>query len=201
MITIIDYGIGNIGSIHNMLRKEGIPCQLGGTAEQILTATKIILPGNGAFDACMNSLRSSGLIEALNYQVLYNKIPCLGICVGAQMLGKCSEEGVAEGLGWIDMVVKQLPKTQGLSIPHMGWNYVKINKDLQSPFMDLDLSRFYFVHSYYMSLKNQDEILMTTNYGIEFACGVKKENIYGVQFHPEKSHKFGKKLFKDFASI
>ena len=201
MITILDYGIGNIGSILNMLRKENISCNLGKTKEDILNATKLILPGNGSFDACMQNLHSSGILEALNEQVQHNKIPCMGICVGAQLLGKSSEEGVLPGLGWLDMEVKKLPKFEGLSIPHMGWNYVKNNKVISTPFDDLDESRFYFVHSYYMLPKNNDDILFSTSYGIEFASGVNRDNIYGFQFHPEKSHRFGKQLFKDFSRL
>lgn len=201
MIKILDYGIGNIGSIKNMLRKEGIAFEIATNQNDILGASKIILPGNGSFDACIKGLRNSGMIESLEKKVLEEKIPFLGVCVGAQMLGKSSEEGVEKGLGWIDMEVKKLPQNEKLPLPHMGWNYVKHNSYLDSPFRELDGSRYYFVHSYYMLPKSSDRILMFTDYGIEFASAVMSSNIFGVQFHPEKSHTYGKKIFKIFASL
>lgn len=201
MITILDYGVGNIGSIQNMLRREGIKSEIVNKAEQLKKATKIILPGNGAFDTCMNSLNHSNMLEKLNYLVKEKKVPCLGICVGAQMLGNSSEEGKIAGLGWIDMQVKRIPRLDNLPVPHMGWNYIHYNQNIESNFNDLEGSRYYFVHSYYMEPKNKNNILMYTNYGINFASAVIKENIIGVQFHPEKSHNFGRKLFKIFAEI
>lgn len=201
MIKILDYGIGNIGSIKNMLRKEGIAFEIATNHNDMLDASKIILPGNGSFDACIKGLRNSGMIESLEKKVLEEKIPFLGVCVGAQMLGKSSEEGVEKGLGWIDMEVKKIPQKEKLPLPHMGWNYVKHNGNLDSPFRELDGSRYYFVHSYYMLPKSSDQILMFTDYGIEFASAIVSDNIFGMQFHPEKSHSYGKKLFKIFASL
>lgn len=199
MIAIIDYNIGNITAVLNMLQRLGVPCRVATCAEDIKQADRIILPGNGAFDACMQNLRASGLIPVLEKQVLQLGKPLLGICVGAQMLGQSSAEGVESGLGWMDMRVERFPELPDLRIPHMGWNQVvPAQKDhLLAQNMPED-TRFYFVHSYYMLPKNPTNILYRANYGIDFAAGVVRDNIVGVQFHPEKSHRFGKQLLAAF---
>jgi glutamine amidotransferase len=200
MITIIDYDIGNIAAVANMLQRLGHSCRVTAKVEEIEQAERIILPGNGAFDACMKNLRSSGLIPALERQVLQRRVPLLGICVGAQMLGHGSAEGVEPGLGWIDMQVERFPALPDLRIPHMGWNQVRIAQPANSLVRDMEAdARFYFVHSYYMAPKNPADVLLKAHYGIEFAAGVAHGHITGVQFHPEKSHRFGKQLMAAFA--
>lgn len=200
MIAIVDYDIGNITAVSNMLMRLGIRSVVTSSAQEIESASKIILPGNGSFDACMKNLRESGLVPVLEEKVLGQKTPLLGICVGAQMLGTQSAEGEESGLGWLDMQVKKFPDIAGLRVPHMGWNEVwaenKSNALLEH--MDAD-ARFYFVHSYYMVPNNFEDILLRAKYGIEFAAGVSRGNISGVQFHPEKSHRFGKQLLNSFA--
>jgi glutamine amidotransferase len=200
MITIIDYNIGNIFSVVNMLQRLGVPSRIAKYAKDIEQADRIILPGNGAFDACMKNLRTSGLIPVLEEQVLQLGKPLLGICVGAQMLGFGSSEGVEPGLGWINMRVDRFPSLPNLLIPHMGWNQVvpvqkehPLVKNMESN------TRVYFVHRYYMAPKDPADILLRAHYGIDFAAGVAHGNIVGVQFHPEKSHRFGKQLLTAFA--
>lgn len=200
MITVIDYAIGNLAAVANMFKRLGVVCEITSDIEKIRRAEKIVLPGNGAFDACMQGLRATGLIPLLEERVLHEKTPLLGICVGAQMLGNGSEEGSDPGLGWIDMQVKRFPALPGLRIPHMGWCHVRRNAPdhplLQG--MDDD-ARFYFVHSYYMHAANPQDVLLTAHYGLDFAAAVCVGNIAGVQFHPEKSHRYGKQLLGQFA--
>lgn len=199
MIAIIDYEIGNLAAVANMLHRLGASCEITGDAEKIELADKIILPGNGAFDACMRNLRATGLVPLLERRVISNHVPLLGICVGAQMLGSGSAEGQEAGLGWVDMSVKRFPELPDLRVPHMGWNRVAV-RAAGHPLargMDFD-TRFYYVHSYYMAPANPEDILFTTDYGITFASGVARANIVGVQFHPEKSHRFGKHLLGNF---
>lgn len=201
MIAIIDYNIGNIAAVVNMLQRLGVLCRVARCAEDIELADRIILPGNGAFDACMLNLRSSGLLPVLEKQVLQQGKPLLGICVGAQMLGMGSAEGVESGLGWVNMRVERYPDLADLRIPHMGWNRV-VSIQKEHPLtqnMEVD-TRFYFVHSYYMAPQDPADVLFQAHYGIDFAAGVAHRNIIGVQFHPEKSHRFGKKLLADFAN-
>jgi glutamine amidotransferase len=202
MITIIDYDIGNISAVANMLQRLGVPCNITSRSEDVENAERIILPGNGSFDACMRNLRSSGLIPVLEQKVLKDRVPLLGICVGAQMLGFSSEEGSEQGLGWIDMRVKRFPVMPGLRVPHMGWNQVQsVAKNHPLTREMEEEARFYFVHSYYMEPADPAEALMHTNYGIDFAACVSRANITGVQFHPEKSHRYGKQLLSTFAKV
>lgn len=200
MIAIIDYDIGNITAVVNMLQRLGLQCKVTANATEVELAERIILPGNGAFDACIQNLRASGLMPVLEQQVLQRGVPLLGICVGAQMLGGGSAEGVEPGLGWLDMRVERFPVLPDLRIPHMGWNHVAAEQDAHplTQGMVTD-TRFYFVHSYYMQPKNSADILLRSSYGIDFAAGVARGNIAGVQFHPEKSHRFGKQLLSAFA--
>lgn len=199
MIAIVDYDIGNVTAVSNMLQRIGAACKVTALASDLEAADRIILPGNGAFDACMKNLRASGLIPVLEQQIFQRSVPLLGICVGAQMLGHCSAEGVESGLGWINMRVERFPAVPDLRIPHMGWNQVRPAQE--HPLlggMEAD-TRFYFVHSYYMVPEDPADVLLHANYGKEFAAGVVKKNIAGVQFHPEKSHRFGKHLLSEFA--
>ncbi|PKP45413.1 MAG: imidazole glycerol phosphate synthase subunit HisH [Bacteroidetes bacterium HGW-Bacteroidetes-12] len=204
MISIINYNAGNIKSIQNMLKRIGVKSMICSSAEEIEQADKLILPGVGHYDHGMKNLHQSGLIEILNKKVLEDKIPLLGICLGAQLLGNKSEEGIEKGLGWIDMDVIKFDKkklSSSLKIPHMSWNEIKINKP-SALFEGLNNdSRFYFVHSYHMQPSDKTDILTTTNYGYDFTSTIEKDNIYGVQFHPEKSHKFGMQLLTNFSNI
>lgn len=200
MIAIVDYDIGNLGAIANMLRRLGAACEITADPGRIAASSRIILPGNGAFDACLKNLRATGLVPLLERKVLAEGTPLLGICVGAQMLGRDSEEGREAGLGWLDMRVRRFPEVPGFRVPHMGWNQV-VSRQAQHPLtrgMDSD-ARFYFVHSYYMEPSDSADVLLVAEYGMPFAAGVARGNIVGVQFHPEKSHRFGKKMLHAFA--
>ncbi len=200
MIAVIDYDIGNLAAIANMLSRLGAPCVITAEPALVEAADKIILPGNGAFDACMRGIRSSGLLDLLSHKVLVERTPLLGICVGAQMLGHGSEEGKEPGLGWIDMQVRRFPRLPGLRVPHMGWCHVDKGPVPSALVQDLaDDARFYFVHSYYLAPADPQAVMLSATYGIEFAAGVHQGNIAGVQFHPEKSHRFGKALLAQFA--
>lgn len=204
MITIINYNAGNIKSIQNMLKRIGAKTCISSNVDEIEQAEKIILPGVGHFDFGMINLKQSGLIEVLNKKVLKDKVPLLGICLGAQLLGNRSEEGKEKGLGWINMdVVKfdNVKMPENYKIPHMSWNEIEIKKS--SKLLEgLNIeSRFYFVHSYHMKCNDENDVLTNTNYGYEFTSAVEKDNIFGVQFHPEKSHKFGMKLLDNFVKI
>jgi|TARA_R110000782_G_scaffold118028_2_gene208479 imidazole glycerol-phosphate synthase subunit HisH len=204
MITIINYNAGNIKSIQNMLKRIGAKSIISSSAEEIAQADKLILPGVGSFDYGMKNLQQSGLIEIINEKVINNKTPILGICLGAQLLGNNSEEGIEKGLGWIDMDIVKFDKskmTEQLKIPHMSWNEVVVSK--KSMLMEglEDEARFYFVHTYHMQLENENDVLTKSNYGYEFVSAVEKENIFGVQFHPEKSHKFGMRLLQNFVNL
>lgn len=204
MIIIIDYGIGNLGSIQNMLKKIGSESAISSDVSEIKKADKLILPGVGAFDNGMENLKKMKLIPVLNEKILINKTPILCICLGMQLLSKKSEEGRLPGLGWIDAeTVKFKFDNQqiGLKIPHMGWNTISIKK--RSMFFERieDEARFYFVHSYHVVCSDKQNILAETNYGFDFVSSIEKDNIIGVQFHPEKSHKFGMKLLKNFVEI
>lgn len=202
-VTIIDYGMGNLGSVKNMLKKVGADPEISGDLEVIKKADKILLPGVGAFDAAMNTLKEKGLVDILKQKAQVDKIPFLGICLGMQLLTDSSEEGVLPGLGLIsgETIKFDIDKLDGKKIPHMGWNTV--SKEEESPLtMDLEENaRFYFVHSYYVKVDNPKHSILKTAYGNEFDSGIQKGNIMGVQFHPEKSHKFGMKLLNNFASI
>jgi len=202
VIAIVDYDIGNLAAVENMLRRLGIECEIAARPEAILRADRIILPGNGAFDACMSALRGSGLIPALEARALRDRVPVLGICVGAQLLGRGSEEGVQPGLGWLDMRVRRFPAMPGLRVPHMGWSYVTAAAPRHPLARGVeDGTRYYFVHSYYMEPADPEKVLMVARYGINFAAAVCDGNIAGVQFHPEKSHRFGKRLLAGFAEM
>lgn len=200
MIAIIDYGLGNIGSIFNMLKKIGCDNVIYATSkDDVSKADKYILPGVGAFDMGMTMLNNSGMREELDRQVLQEKKPILGICLGMQMLGKQSEEGTEQGLGYIPFVCKKFRlEGENLRVPHMGWDYVDIKKANPLARNPKEGLRFYFVHSYYAVCEEKEDILMTCDYGDKFIAAVNKNNVYGVQFHPEKSHGYGKWLLKNF---
>ena len=201
MVIIVDYGVGNLASIKNMLKKIGADAKISADKDDILEAEKLILPGVGAFDSCMEKLHGSGLLHILNEKVLLNKTPVLGVCVGMQMLTQRSEEGILPGLGWIKgSIVKfkneMLPA--GYKIPHMGWTDVQLNKPSRLFENMYEEPRFYFVHSYHAQVSNRNDVVLTANYGYDFTAGIELDNILGVQFHPEKSHKFGMRLLDNF---
>ncbi|WP_417328167.1 imidazole glycerol phosphate synthase subunit HisH [Halarcobacter sp.] len=201
MIAILDYGIGNLKSIYNMFKKVGVESIITSDIETIIKADKYLLPGVGSFDYGINSLKNANFFEVLEKEILINKKPILGICLGMQLLTNSSEEGKEKGLGWIDaQTIKFDLEDKSLAIPHMGWN--KINPtNTNDIFKNLNENRFYFVHSYHVVCNDNKNILAMVNYGQEFTCSIYKDNIYGVQFHPEKSHKFGMQLFKNFGEI
>lgn len=204
MIIIINYGLGNISAFANVYKRLNIPVTIATRREELKDAGKIILPGVGAFDHAMIMLQQSGMRETLDELVLEKKIPIIGICVGMQILAKSSEEGVLPGLGWIDGVVKKFDASlikHKTRLPHMGWNTIKpINGNGLFASLPED-SRFYFLHSYYFNSNNKMNVIASTHYGIEFASAVNSENIYGVQFHPEKSHENGIQLLNNFANL
>ncbi len=203
MITIVNYGMGNLGSIVNMFKKIGVEAKITDEINEIEKADKILLPGVGSFDAAMSKIKESGFTDVLNYKAKEQKIPVLGICLGMQLLTNSSEEGVLPGLGWIPAktIKFNFTKESGLKVPHMGWNIVNENRPSKLTTDFEEESRFYFVHSYYVKCENDENSILKTNYGLEFDSAIQKDNIYGAQFHPEKSHKFGMKLLENFDAI
>lgn len=202
MIAIINYGIGNLLSVKNMLKKAGEPdVVITSDPEELRRADKIILPGVGHFDYGMKKLKDSPAFEMLQYKALEEKVPTLGICLGAQLLTRGSEEGSEPGLGWIDADTVRFDTArfdEKLPIPHMGWSVAKAGG--HPLFRDMyEDPRFYFVHSFYLKPENAENVLCESVYGHSFASGITKGNISGVQFHPEKSHKFGLKFLENFA--
>lgn len=201
MITIVDYGMGNLGSVANMLRRIGADCEVTGDPDRIAGASRILLPGVGAFDAAMERINAAGIRPVLEDKALCQRVPVLGICLGMQLLTRGSEEGVLPGLGWIHGDTRRLPTSAELKVPHMGWNVATHTRP--SP-LTAGLEgevRFYFVHSYCVRTDEPDDTVLRTNYGIEFAAAVQRDNIMGAQFHPEKSHRFGMQLLKNFAEL
>jgi glutamine amidotransferase len=205
MITIVDYGMGNLGSILNMLKKIGAAGQVSSDPAVIGAASKLILPGVGAFDAAMDRIHATGLRPVLEARALAARVPVLGICLGMQLLGKSSEEGALPGLGWIPARVldfrRRIPAD--LKVPHMGWNLVRTAtaSPLTAGLAEMHEPRFYFVHSYFMQCEEPSDSILRSEYGLEFDSGVQRGNIFGVQFHPEKSHRFGMHLLSNFAKV
>ncbi|GAA4321347.1 imidazole glycerol phosphate synthase subunit HisH [Flaviaesturariibacter amylovorans] len=201
MTTIVDYGLGNLGSVLNMFKKIGAPAQITADPDVLAKAEKVLLPGVGAFDAAMERLNGTPLREVLDHKALVEKVPTLGICLGMQLLTKGSEEGVLPGLGWIPAFTHRFPPAEGLKVPHMGWNGVKpaTPSPLTAGF-DPEY-RFYFVHSYYVKAEDRRNAILETTHGVTFDSALQQGNIFGAQFHPEKSHRFGMQLFKNFAAL
>jgi glutamine amidotransferase len=202
MIVIVDYDAGNLASIQNMLRRLGSDGTISSDPAVVGAAAKLILPGVGHFDHGMTRLRQSGLVDVLNQRVMRENTPILGICLGAQLMAEASEEGSSAGLGWFAMRVRRFDETRmgdpRLKIPHMGWNDVHARGD-HPLFRGLrDEARFYFVHSYHFELRDPGEVLATATHGYEFPAAFGRDKIAGVQFHPEKSHQFGKQLLANF---
>jgi glutamine amidotransferase len=202
MITIIDYGMGNLGSIQNIIKKIGHQSIISSNIETIANSNKIILPGVGNFDSAMNNLKSLNLVQVLKEKAA-NGTPLLGICLGMQLFADSSEEGVEEGLGIIPGKVKKFILPSPYKIPHMGWNNVSYNNKciLFKNFDMFEETRFYFVHSYYYECTNPDHIAGTTMYSQPFTSSVFSDTIFGAQFHPEKSHKYGMLLLKNFIEL
>ncbi|MBE0613508.1 MAG: imidazole glycerol phosphate synthase subunit HisH [Burkholderiales bacterium] len=204
MIKIVDYGLGNVCAFSNMYRRLNIPVVGARCAAELEGATKIVLPGVGAFDRAMEMLDASGMRSALERLVMNHKVPVLGVCVGMQILAKNSDEGRRQGLGWVSGSVrafKMEKMSAHLPLPHMGWNDV-------TPLAGSGLfnglegdARFYFLHSYYFECEQQESVAARCSYGIDFSCAVRSGNVYGVQFHPEKSHHYGALLLKNFADL
>lgn len=201
MITIIDYGMGNLYSVKNMLKYLGYESAVTGNVDEILQADKLILPGVGNFGKAMSIICQSELQNVLNRKVLEEHTPILGICLGMQLFLEYSEEGDCKGLGWIPGKVERFdfPHHMELKVPHMGWNYIKKQRESQIIANLTENERYYFVHSYYVKCQDQEHIVATTEYGIQFDSIIQKDNIVGMQFHPEKSHRFGMKILKNFA--
>ncbi len=205
MIVILDFDMGNLGSIRNMFKRLGVNAKISRDHKDIAEADRLLLPGVGAFDRGMEKLHKHNLREILDERVLGDKIPVLGICLGMQLMTKSSDEGASEGLGWIDAATVGIKKggdaeAQALKLPHIGWNFVDPRKkhplieDLPEPM------RYYFVHSYRVECANKDDVLLTTDYGpVEIEAAFARGNIAGMQGHPEKSHKYGMKMFTNFA--
>ncbi len=204
MITIVDYGVGNLSSIANMIKKVGGSHEITGDPEKIRKAEKLILPGVGHFAKGMENLRNSGFIEILNHKALVEKVPVLGICLGMQLLTKHSEEGNTDGLGWIQAKTVRFnfgESKEKNKIPHMGWNEIIIKSSTPLLKGFHEAPRFYFVHSFHVKVENPENIICTAHHGYEFVCGIQSDNVMGVQFHPEKSHKFGMQLIRNFIEI
>jgi glutamine amidotransferase len=204
LITIIDYGLGNVAAFLNMYKRMHIPAKAASTAAELEDAERLVLPGVGAFDYAMELLDGSGMRPTLENLVNERKRPVLGVCVGMQILTDGSDEGEREGLGWIRGRTRHFGSTesaQRLPLPHMGWNDVKPGGGRRL-FEGLEEEpRFYFLHSYYVDPADRGETAATANYGLDFACAIHRDNVWGVQFHPEKSHHFGAAVLKNFAEI
>lgn len=201
MIAIVDYGMGNLGSIQNMLKRIGVANVVTGDPAVIRLSDRVILPGVGAYDTAMARINSSGLREVLDHKALVECVPMLGICLGMQLLTRGSEEGTLPGLNWVPAATHRFPDDAGLKIPHMGWNL--ITRSTPSPLTEgFDgETRFYFVHSYFVVVDEPEVSTLKTTYGVEFDAALTFRNIHGAQFHPEKSHRFGMRLLQNFSEL
>jgi glutamine amidotransferase len=202
MVTLADYGLGNIQAFAHIYDRLNIPVEVATTPEQIARAERIILPGVGAFDWAMRRLNDSGLREALDERVLKGGAPVLGVCVGMQMMARRSEEGELPGLGWIDAEVRKFDVSVigDSPLPHMGWNDVRPASS-GTLFRGIEAPRYYFLHTYYFAADRPADVLATANYGSDFAAAVARENVFGTQFHPEKSHQWGIDLLRNFSEL
>lgn len=203
MVAIINYGVGNLTSILNMHMRLGIQAMITGDAEEIRRADKLLIPGVGHFDKCMQNFNASGLRPLIERRVLEEGTPVLGICVGAQMMTRSSEEGQEKGLGWVDAdtIKFRIPAGSGLKVPHMGWADIEVVKP--SPLLaDMpEEPRFYFAHSYHFKFDSEEAVIATVDYAYKYPCAFSRNNMYAAQFHPEKSHKYGMKLITNFSSL
>lgn len=202
MIVIVDYGVGNVGSVSNMLRKVGARSRVSAAPADIEAADKLILPGVGHFGRGMSKLHETGLVPLLTEQAVERRKPVLGVCLGMQMMTRGSEEGGEAGLGWIAASTHRFPDMEALRVPHMGWNTVQ-PRGAASLFARAadDAERFYFVHSYYVRTDDPGHVAASCLHGVPFTAAFQVNNIFGVQFHPEKSHLFGMDLFRRFIAL
>jgi glutamine amidotransferase len=201
MVAIVDYGVGNLLAVQNIIKKAGGKSVITSEAKTIESADKIILPGVGAFSYGMEQLIKRDLIGLLNDQALERKKIILGLCLGAQLMTQESEEGFRKGLGWVHAVTKKFDERYVVITPHMSWANVTFNSTNPLSEDFAPEPRFYFVHSYHFDFSEPHEVIGTAHYGYEFACAFQRDNIFGVQFHPEKSHRFGVKLFQNFLKL
>ena len=203
MITIIDYGVGNTGALLNMFDYLGVDAEAVSTPEAVAQASKLVLPGVGAFDKAMTTLRERRLVEALDEAVLRRRVPVLGVCLGMQLLARRSEEGVERGLGWIAADVRRiaLPAGSALKVPHIGWMHAEPTRSSVLFDAAVDPSRFYFDHSYHMVCDDAADVTAMIDHGGRLCCAIEHGNVLGVQFHPEKSHRFGMGLLRAFARV
>lgn len=202
-IAIVDYGLGNLGSVKNMLKKVGVASIITSKPEELAAAKALILPGVGHFDTGMKNLRSRGLETVLGDLVMEKKVPILGICLGVQLFARGSEEGSEKGLGWIAADVKRFtfPEGKALPVPHMGWNEVEWTDSKLLDGMQRGEARFYFVHSYHVVPDDPADIAASVTYGAKIVAAVTRGNVMGAQFHPEKSHRFGMALLKNWVGV
>lgn len=200
VVTIVDYGLGNLGSVANMLRKLGVASVRASTPEDVAKATALILPGVGHFDRGMANLRERGFEPVLNKLVMEQQVPVLGICLGVQLLTRRSEEGSAPGLGWIAADVKRFvfPEGKSLAVPHMGWNEVEAVDPVLFKGHQPGETRYYFVHSYHLVCDEVSDVAAWATYGYRFTAAIHRANIWGAQFHPEKSHKHGMAMLRNW---
>lgn len=202
MINIVNYGMGNLGSMLNMFKRIGIKATIEHDPDVIIRAEKLVLPGVGAYDAAMTCIDTlPGLREVLDQKALKEKIPVLGVCLGMQLLTRSSEEGKLPGLGWIAGSTIRFPKKKELKVPHMGWNVACPSTPSLLTAHVGEEPRYYFVHSYYVNVDDPLNSVMRTYYGLDFDSAIARDNIFGVQFHPEKSHRFGMQILKNFAAL
>jgi glutamine amidotransferase len=202
-VAIVDYGMGNLHSVKRKLDRIGVHGHLTSDPEAVLRADKLLLPGVGHFGKAMEHLGSLGLLPALNEAVLDKRTPILGICLGMQLFARHSQEGDVEGLGWLDADVRRfdIDDTLRFKVPHMGWNGVRVARP--DPLLDgvTETTEFYFVHAYHVVCGNRGDVLCDTDYGYSFTSAVQRDNLYGVQFHPEKSHEAGETLLRNFLKV
>lgn len=201
MITIVDYGVGNLGSICNMFKRIGVPAEVAADHNRIADARKLLLPGVGAFDNAMQRINESGLREVLLRKVVMEGTPILGICLGMQLLTRGSEEGSLDGLGVVPACTVRFPQVKGLKVPHMGWNVVQPTRSCALIDGLPEDARFYFVHSYRVHVDDPADSILRCHYGVDFDAAFQRGNVYGAQFHPEKSHKFGMVFLGNFARL
>jgi imidazole glycerol-phosphate synthase subunit HisH len=204
MIAIVDYGVGNPGSILNMFRRLGIESAITSDARDIAAASKIVLPGVGAFDHAVTEMSRRGIDAVLHDRVLGARVPILGICLGMQLMSRGSDEGSSPGLGWIDAHTARFAfaaDAPGFRAPHMGWNTVSLRRPNPLLGPEVGESRYYFVHSYHVHCRDSNDVIGTTSYGIEFTAAIRRGNIFGTQFHPEKSHRFGLAILRRFGEL
>jgi glutamine amidotransferase len=202
-MTIVDYGLGNVRAFANIYKGLNIDAAIARTPSELQRATKIILPGVGAYDQAIERLDQSTMRSVLDELVLEKRVPVLGVCVGMQILGRSSQEGKLPGLGWLDGEVRGFKSQPSfdLPVPHLGWNDVEAEPRGSELFTQIEAAKFYFLHSFFFDCDDPADVAAVSTYGFRFSCAVRRDNVYGVQFHPEKSHQHGTQLLKNFAAL